>query len=57
MTRIRLQKPKKTRKRAPSPAPLEDITSSSPARSLLAALEELLEDIDQALEETGGWPG
>lgn len=52
MTRIRVQRSRKTRRRAPSPAPLENITRSSAVRSqLLGTLEDVLEEIDQALDE------
>lgn len=58
MTRIRVQKPKKIRKRAASPSPLEDIAPYTNNRSrLVKSIEELMEDMDRALEETGGWPG
>jgi hypothetical protein len=58
MTRIRVQKPKKIRKRSASKGPLEDLAPSGQTRSrLINSIEELLEDIDRVLDETGGWPG
>jgi len=55
MTRMRIRKAKRIRKR--DSGPIEAITHSSTARSVLLKLEELLEDIDQAIDETCGWPG
>lgn len=54
MTRTRIQKAKKMRRRlSASATPLEEVAvrSSAPAR-LLGELDELLEELDRALDQT-----
>ncbi len=54
MSRIRIQKPKRTRKRSSYRTPLEDLGSAAGSSSgLLESVEELLEEIDRALREAG----
>jgi hypothetical protein len=58
MTRERIQKVKSRRRRAAHGEPLE-ATWARPSRGarLVESIEDLIEDIERALEETGGWPG
>jgi hypothetical protein len=50
MTRIRVQKQKKTR-RSRAEGPLEPLRRMSGAERMLQTLDELLEDIERTLEE------
>lgn len=54
MTRTRIQKQRKTRKRASYATPLEDLSTGSGSSSgLLESVEDLLEEIDRALRDAG----
>jgi hypothetical protein len=58
MGQKRIQKPRPRRHRAAQAEPLE-ATAIHPSRGgrLVASIEDLIEDIERAIEETGGWPG
>lgn len=58
MRQERIQKPKPRRRRAMHGEPLE-ATWARPSQGtrLVESIEDLIADIDRALEETGGWPG
>jgi hypothetical protein len=54
MTRIRIEKRRKSSKRASYPVSLEDISPASGRSSgLLESVEDLLEEIDRALQDAG----
>ena len=58
MRRERIQKVKSRGKRAAHGEPLE-ATRARPARGtrVVESIEDLIEDLERALEETGGWAG
>ena len=54
MSGIRIQKPKRTRKRGSYQAPLEDLGAIAGGSSaLIESVEDLLEEIDRALHDAG----